>query len=178
MDRFAEMTERIVDRVLACDNAAVTQMLRDLWDTAHEQGRTQQKELSRAQRIQVANDLLLEIANRGRRFFWHGGNVSRFVWDQDRLWCIDGCSKAKITLRGRPSWRGFSEGYTLACLVDGLREFIKTGKPLPARIFGPWPWVVADGDLWGYGADMAAIRQKAYDLGVIVGPVERVPEPA
>ncbi len=149
MDRFTEMTDRIVDRVLACDNAAVTQMLRDLWDTAHEQGRTQKKEQNRAQRLQVVNELLGEIANRGRRFFWHRGNVSRFVWDQDKLWYVDGGNGRKLALHGRPTWNGFTEGFTLATLVAGLRDFIKTGQPLPSATFGPWPEYIAGGGTCG-----------------------------
>ena len=175
MDRFIEMTDRIVDRVLACDNAAVTEMLRTLWDTAHEQGRNQKKEQNRAQRLQAVNELLGEIANRGRRFFWHRGNVSRFVWDQDKLWYIDGGSGKKLGLHGKPTWNGFTEGFTLATLITGLRDFIKTGQPLPSATFGPWPEWVAGGDLWGYGEEMVPIRQKACDLGIIVAPVELEP---
>ena len=122
-------------------------------------------------RLNVANQAIEIIASHGRKFFsLHADGrtegperVSRFeLRDGGRLWFIDKYTQKAIYVayrRGR--WSGFSEGGTLRDLVCAMADWI-TGKrkDFPSKAFGPWPDYVCGGDLWGYGPDMAKVREQ------------------
>lgn len=128
-------------------------------------------------RVAIANRAIEIIAGYGRKFFsLHGDGrvegperISRFeLRDNGRLWFIDKYTQKAIYVayrRGR--WSGFSEGGTLRDLVCAMADWI-TGKrkDFPVNAFGPWPDYVCDGDLWGYGADMVAVREQIRELSI------------
>jgi hypothetical protein len=117
--------------------------------------------------MEVANGILSIISSHGRRFFYHSGCVSHFDMDvpSGRLWFIDGYSQKRIyTAYRRGRWRGFSEGGTLRSLVENLSDYIVKGTPILMGRFGPWPKYLCDGDLWGYGDSMQAVRQEIENL--------------
>lgn len=129
-------------------------------------------------RAELCNALLITIGDCGRRFFWHnprayGDKVSPpryafFSVDRGRVYFTDDYSQKRIyTHWTRDEWRGFSHGGTLRDLVIALRDFIRTGEPIKPGYLGPWPAYICDGDLWGYGADMAKVRQAAVEHGVV-----------
>lgn len=126
-------------------------------------------------RIDRANALLRAIATTGRRFFsYTDGGVTRVSYfdrlgPSSRLWLIDAYTQHPVYLHHPPGrrWRGFTGGGTLQRLVVALRDFIRHGQPVSPGHFGPWPDVLCGGDLWGYGDDMAIVRQVARDLGII-----------
>jgi predicted RNA-binding Zn ribbon-like protein len=82
----------------------------------------------KAERTRKANDLILTIANYGRKFFQHNGRISRFELDaRGRIWFIDAYRESRIyTHYAHGHWRGFSEGGTLRDLVIALRKHIKS----------------------------------------------------
>lgn len=124
--------------------------------------------MNKPERAAIANEMLVAIASCGRRFFAHKDRVSRFELDhRGRIWLIDKYTEKRIYTHYEGQWRGFSDGGTLHALIERLRDFIASGKPLPATIFGPWPEWVCGGDLWGYGADMQTVRDEAKRLGVV-----------
>jgi len=112
-------------------------------------------------RADIANAFIRVIANCGRKFFAHSGEVSRLVVDsRGRVWFFDAYSKRDIYVAYRYHWRGFTEGGTLRCLIERLRDFVRTGER-PRLALGPWPPEFCNGDLWGYGADMQLVRDAA-----------------
>lgn len=118
-------------------------------------------------RAEQASRFLTAIAGCGRKFFAHNGRVSRFeVDDRGRVWFVDSYREHRIYTHYEGRWRGFSEGGTLRSLVCVLRDFIRTGEQQRLHL-GPWPDWICNGDLWGYGADMATVRTAAEACGIV-----------
>jgi len=112
------------------------------------------------ERMVVANLVIEAISQFGRQFFLHKGRVSKFELDsRGRLWFIDGYTQRRIYVAYEGKWRGFTEGGTLRDLIKNLGGFIRSGDPIRRR-FGPWPEWICDGDLWGYGESMGALRAR------------------
>jgi hypothetical protein len=127
----------------------------------------------RRERAEKANELIKAIASCGRKVFLHnraGDEVlSRFEIDPlDRIWFRDGWTGRAIFMHqpGYAKWRGFTEGGTMRFLIQDLRRFIQFGTLVHASHFGPWPQYICGGDLWGYGEDMAKVREAAKSLGI------------
>jgi hypothetical protein len=129
----------------------------------------QPKQLTKAQRVGIANKAVEIIASHGRKFFSlaaegrqvENNRISRFeLHDNGRIWFIDKYSQKPIYVMWRRShWRGFSEGGTLQDLICALADWIVGKKEqFPIKHFGPWPQIVCDGDLWGYGPEMEIVR--------------------
>lgn len=121
----------------------------------------------REDRLKNANALLRAIANCGRGFFKHKKRYARFVFNnQYRVFFEDDYTQKQIYTHRKGYWKGFSHGGTLKSLIEHLRDYIKDGKKLNPRIFGPWPEHLCGGDLWGYGEDMKQVRQTAKRLEI------------
>lgn len=118
-------------------------------------------------RAEIVNEFLCVIASCGRRFFAHGDRVSRMEVDsRGRVWWIDSYSGRRVYTHYRGEWRGFTNGGTLHCLVERLRDYIRTGEPQRLNL-GPWPDYLCGGDLWGYGEAMGTVRNTAKCLGLV-----------
>jgi len=124
----------------------------------------------KAARLKKANNLILTIANCGRKFFQHNERISRFELDaRGRIWFIDAYRESRIyTHYTHGRWQGFSEGGTLRDLVIALRKYIASGTQLNPSYLGPYPEWYSNGDPWGYGEDMPKISQAAVDLQIIL----------
>ena len=135
--------------------------------------------MTREQRLEVANNIIKAIASCGRRFLSMNSDrtgepdpdarVSRFVFINKRLHYLDKYTEALIFVhyefRTRGGWgHQFSDGGTLLCLMQHMRDFIVKGEPININYFGPWPKWVCGGDLWGYGAAMPLLRAKVEDI--------------
>lgn len=130
--------------------------------------------MDKKRRMKYANMVIGQIADCGRKFFYHRGNVSHFELDRrSRLWFVDGYEDYKICMVKGWGNRGFSEGGTLKALVDDLVNYIRTGEKLSEGRFGPWPEWYCNGDLWGYGEDMQKVRDMAMALGMIDEPLQK-----
>lgn len=120
-------------------------------------------------RANRANELLLRIGSVGRNFFsypQHYG-VGKFIVDyRGRIWFFDGYTGKQIYLHYKYWGRGFSEGGTLRYLINDLMIYIRDGTRLPSSHLGPWPDWICGGDLWGYGDDMASVRERAKYLKI------------
>lgn len=135
-----------------------------------------QRVSARRKRAQRANALITRISELGRQFFdhtrgWDGrprgeGAVSRFeVNESGRVCFVDGYRGSRIaTLHPNSRWRGFSQGGTLRQLVEQLSQFVMWGTD-PGLILS-WPSWCSEGDPWGYGDDMDAVRRAARTLGL------------
>lgn len=126
------------------------------------------KQAEREARCERANELIVYIAARGRKFMHHKGFVSRFELSGWRVYYIDRHTRARIyAVAPRSRWRGFSGGGTIKSLVEDLARYVRTGKQIDQH-FGPWPDWLCGGDPWGYGRQaMAEIRAEAVRLGVM-----------
>lgn len=129
---------------------------------------------TKKERAEQASRFLTAIASCGRKFFAHNGRVSRFeVDDRGRIWFVDSYRERRIYTHYEGHWRGFSEGGTLRSLVCMLRDYIRTGEQQRIHL-GPWPDWICNGDLWGYGADMAIVRTAAEACGVVPPNAQRI----
>lgn len=129
------------------------------------------KKFHKLLRLQRANALIVTISSCGRRFFRHGERVSQFeITGSGHFYYRDKYSDRLLPCwrtKG-PTWqRHFSEGGTLKSLVESLAVYIKSGEPVNPFFFGPWAPSTCDGDLWGYGEDMAIVRGHAQRLGIV-----------
>lgn len=118
--------------------------------------------MTRDDRLATANRMLRIISEHGRGFFRFEGRVSRLDVDgRGRVWLTDKYTQKRIYTHYRYTWRGFSDGGTLRCLVVALRDYVMGRSPLPLEHLGPWPNWVCGGDLWGYGAgEMLRVRER------------------
>lgn len=122
----------------------------------------------RQQRLEVCNSLLQTIASCGRKFFHYDGRIGRLEMDDRRhhLWFVDEYTQKHIYLHSSWSqWKGFTGGGTLKDLIKALKVFVVEGKQI-RQALGPFPSWICEGDPWGYGDDMAIVRQTAIDLGI------------
>lgn len=129
---------------------------------------------AKQQRLAHANELIKIIAAHGRRFFFseHTGRTAEiFIGSRGRVWFVDEYT-GKIIYTHKTTWtnkwRGFSHGGTLRSLVEMMRDYIVTGRPIPAFYLGPERNQLTDGNIWGYEpAAMQAVRNAACKLPII-----------
>lgn len=125
---------------------------------------------ARHKRLEDANAVLLAISRHGRRFFYSSeyDRVSQFEMDiRNHLWLRDKWTGKRVNLKRQGRWRHFSDGGTLRSLCEALIGYIRTGEPISPKWFGPWPEWVCNGDLWGYGEAMNALRAELPGLRAV-----------
>ena len=122
--------------------------------------------MTRSQRCEAANRLLLFISQHGRCFLQHKGTVARFFLDDWRVWFVDYYSGMHIYTHAPlyRGWSGFTAGGTLQRMVKALAGWVHRGGEAPLGHFGPFPDWLCGGDPWAYGDDMALVRNKAREL--------------
>ncbi len=114
---------------------------------------------ARKARLQRCNQLLFQISDCGRRFFYSNGFVAYLeIDDNHRVWFHDDYSRKRIYTHRAYLGRGFTHGGTLNSLVRWLRHYIITEEDRVKNLLGPWPEHICHGDLWGYGDDMVLVR--------------------
>ncbi len=124
--------------------------------------------MTKAERLERANKLLVTIGSYGRHFFTQEYGVAQFeLDDRGRLWFRDHYTRKRIYVAYHGRWKHFTGGGTLRALVEALCDYIRYGDPVPPGHFGPWPEYLCDGDVWGYGKDMALVRKSAQELGIL-----------
>ena len=120
----------------------------------------------RQSRVARANLLLETIASCGRGFFGRTIEGQRRlahleVDRRGRVWFVDDWTGRRIYTHYRGAWRGFSHGGTLKQLVEAIRDWIVSGRPIPG-------WY-SDGDPWAYGHEaMERIRRRARELEIVL----------
>ena len=130
---------------------------------------------ARSLRLQKVNELVVLIANVGRRFLRHNDKIGRMATDcHGRLRWIDPYNDKNHYLHAPPCYllkKDFSEGGTMRQLVIDLRDFVLDGKQMNRYSFGPYPLWMSGGDPWGYSMeDMSKVRDKAIALGIVSIP--------
>ncbi len=137
---------------------------------------TESKLMLKQQRTEQVNQVIRIIGAHGRRFFFNqvaDRYASMEVDHRGKVWFVDDYSARRIFTHetnwgGR--WRGFSHGGTLRSLVEGFRDYIRTGEPLSPFYLGPERF--DDSNIWGYDEDgIKAVREQAGILSVFRQPV-------
>lgn len=136
---------------------------------------TKIKRHRQCERVDHINQLILLIANHGRKFFTYNGFTSFMELDhQGKIWFTDYYTQKRIYTNKQGKWPGFTSGGTLKALVEQFAYYIKTGKQISVASLSP---SLLDGnrrycgeDLWGYGLDdVKAMRLEAVKLPCVVG---------
>jgi hypothetical protein len=120
---------------------------------------------ARQLRAYNANSIIIQISERGHRYFNHDDAVSHFeIAENGRVMWRDEGKRCLTTRKFLLSFHGhFSEGGTLQALVEALWDHIVTGRRIGAHL-GAW-----NTDPWGYGTTaMQEIRAAAELLSIIV----------
>lgn len=125
------------------------------------------------ERIDIVNQLIQEIGNRGRRFLYseQHDRYASFHWAGGRLWLTDDYTGGPLLMdESKPDEHyHFSHGGTLWGLMCDFRDFINGDNDANHNngyggLYCPH---------WGYPAeDMQAIREKAIELGYLKPRVE------
>jgi hypothetical protein len=117
---------------------------------------------TKAERVVHANALIEEIAKRGRRFFYHKESECTAAFEftaGGRVRFRDEFTQKLIDTSKSGRWQNFSGGGTLQRLVLDLTKYVSKGERIGAGHFGPFPKMMCDGDIWGYGMEtMAQLR--------------------
>lgn len=119
--------------------------------------------ISRKNRVEIVNEIIKEISNRGRKFFHHKGKVAELV-DRGKIYYrAEYGDKATICV-SIPDYtqpKGWFHGGTLWRLVQEFRDYINDGnKRECSGLYSPH---------WGYmEEDMKAIREFAIQKGFLI----------
>ena len=121
---------------------------------------------SRQDRIEIVNQIITEIANRGRNFFNYKGNVAKVFWKNNRLYMLNEYNGKDmcLTTKNRNPPKHWHHGGTLWGLTRDFKDFIMTGEKSNHNhgyggLYCPH---------WGYPeSDMKAIQEKAVSLGYL-----------
>jgi hypothetical protein len=124
---------------------------------------------TRKDRIGIVNEIIKEISDRSRRFFYSekSGNVSKIIEKNNRLYYVDHYTGNEIYLHApkHKRWNGFSNGGTMRGLVLDFKEFIMSGDY--SNHNNGYGGLYCTN--WGYKEeDMKAIQEKAIALGYLL----------
>lgn len=118
--------------------------------------------MNKQERLELANQVIAEIAKRGCKFFAYQGRVGRLEIDhRGRIWYINPESQNKIyTHNGdKEEWRNFGEGWTLQQVICRLRDFVRDGH-CKLNVY-----YLGFDDYWGYPLeDLLPIWQLARSM--------------
>jgi hypothetical protein len=124
--------------------------------------------VNRQQRVEIVNQIIKEIASRGRKFFHHEGKVAELVLRNSRIYYKAEYGKKEfLCLSNLPDYRqpkGWFHGGTLMGLCRDFMDYIQTGEKSNHNngyggLYSPH---------WGYSEpDMLAIQKKAKSLGYL-----------
>ncbi len=123
---------------------------------------------TRSERIKIVNEIIKEIALRGRGFFLNkkDNDMAYILEKKGRLYMYNEYNKCQLYLHQKYGYppRRFHHGGTLWGLTKDFVEFIKTGADTNHNN-GYGGLFCAH---WGYPEkDMEAIRDKAFKLGYL-----------
>lgn len=96
------------------------------------------KTAAKAQRVETANRVIAAIAAQGRRLFYSAetNNTARFkIGNQGQILLIDDFTGWEVYVASQGDWTGFNHGDTAREIIEALRDYIRTGQPIPSRLF-------------------------------------------
>ena len=122
-------------------------------------------------RIEIVNEIIKEIASRGRNFFKYKDRVAYLFLKNGRLYMKDEYKEKDLALSTKHGYppKGFTHGGTLWGLTKDFKDFIQTGEYSNHNngyggLYCPH---------WGYSKeDMKAIQDRAKELGYLKEGIE------
>jgi hypothetical protein len=118
----------------------------------------------RKSRVNTVNEIIKEIAGRGRKFFYNEGLIAEIAVVNGRFYYKAEYGEIKMINLSTPDYRkpkGWFHGGSLLALVKEFREYIKDGHP--REYSGLYS------SHWGYPEkEMEAIREKSVQLGYLL----------
>ena len=86
--------------------------------------------MDKKERLEIVNNLIKFISERGRRFFYSGSNnrIASMILKNNRVYIVDHRTGEKVYAYEGFSHKGFSHGGTLWALVSDFSFYIRTGK--------------------------------------------------
>jgi hypothetical protein len=116
------------------------------------------------ERLGHANKVIRAMSSHGRRFFYHEDRTASLEMDiGGKIWLFDEYSQKRVNTHKQGGWLDFSHGGTLRNIIEALRDYVLTGKPLPGAWIGP-ACGYGVGDVWGYGPEaLTAVRAELED---------------
>lgn len=85
--------------------------------------------MNKIERLEVINNLIKFISERGRRFFYTNNNLAFMKLKNGRIYFVDDYTQKEIpVINNYRDWKGFSHGGTIRALVLDFAEYIRTGK--------------------------------------------------
>ncbi|RAJ28895.1 hypothetical protein [Pedobacter cryoconitis] len=133
-----------------------------------------QKQFDKEARVKIVNQIIAEIASRGRRFFHNKDQVAYLFLRNNKIWykcewVSDHRPVEEICFSVKKNGRmaNWFHGGTLESLIRDFCDFVRTGEYSNHN--------QGYGGLycqhWGYSAeDMRAIQEKAVELGYLRSP--------
>jgi calcineurin-like phosphoesterase family protein len=121
---------------------------------------------SRQNRIEIVNEIIKEIASRGRNFFKYKENVANVFWKNNRLYMLNEYNGKDMCLSTKNHYppKHWHHGGTLWGLTRDFKDFILTGEKSNHN-HGYGGLLCPH---WGYPeSDMKAIQDKAVTLGYL-----------
>lgn len=86
----------------------------------------------REKRVEIVNQIIKEIAARGRNFFYHEGKIAELVDLNGKIYYKAEYGKKELICLSIPEYKhpaGWFHGGTLFKLTKDFRDFIKNGNP-------------------------------------------------
>lgn len=118
---------------------------------------------NRDQRIKIVNEIIKEIATRGRKFFAGQFGIAEIFQKNGRLYMKNEYNNTEMCLSTKFGYKpkGWTHGGTIWGLTKDFKDFIMSGEKCNGKsgyggLFCPH---------WGYNVgDMKAIQSKAIEL--------------
>ncbi len=121
--------------------------------------------MNKERRINIVNEIILEISSRGRKFFRIEDKVAFMLSKKERIYYHSEWKDARVEeiyISGKGEPIGWHHGGTLLDLIKEFKHWIITGKMREGYYSG------LHSDNWGYPQkDMQAIQKKAIELGYV-----------
>lgn len=122
--------------------------------------------MTKEDRIKIVNEIIKEIASRGRKFFLGKEGVSKVFLKNNRLYMKNEHTGAEMHLSTKFGYppKGWTHGGTLWGLTKDFKDFIQTGEKSNHNngyggLYSPH---------WGYPEDdMKVIQEKAKSLNYL-----------
>jgi len=122
--------------------------------------------LTQQNRIDIVNEIIQEIAKRGRKFFARDGRVAKIFLRNGRLYMFNEYNETEMCLSTKNGYppKGWHHGGTLWALTKDFKDYISNGDPSNHNH--------GHGGLycshWGYSnEDMVDIQETARVLGYL-----------
>ncbi|WP_448104722.1 hypothetical protein [Pedobacter panaciterrae] len=125
--------------------------------------------MDKQKRVEIVNEIIIEIASRGRKFFHSDGNIAELFLRNGKIfykfeWACRGVTETCLSIPDYRKPKGWQHGGTLLGLVRDFCDFIKGDDDANHNngyggLYCPH---------WGYSEeDMNAIQAKAIELGYL-----------